>query len=1628
MQGIKRNSRLARMTMAFMLSAHLLFSPSVFAMEHATASANAHEHTGDSPVTILPNGLRVLFLEERGFPMVSCQMWYHVGSVDDPMGASGLCHVVEHVLTDVIRKNGGKLAKELVCIGGKFDAFTSDDFTVFVENVSSKHLDLALNLQLNRIHPPALTDADVERAKQEVLKEVEVLSQPNERSLNREVRALAFSRHPYKNLPVGFSDEIKHVSLHAVSHFMKTHFNPSNATLVLTGDFDHAKASALIKMKFGHVPAGGAKVHENLPVEPRQMGEKRVYINSGNTRTHLLVAFRGPQASDNDAPGTTVLESLLGDETDGLLKEVFVDSNLCDRTEAAFELRRHPGVITISLRGKSGVPEARLLAGLDQLCEKISRGSFDNDQLEVAKSRAVFKCLKNRSGPYGTAFQMGFFDALCKSDESKRWPTKLHSVDRGGVLQVANKYLQKSNRSLGFLVAKPAPPPPTTPAKTTSVKQVISYRSLRSIPDRPFLNPMSCASYSGDMVELVPMEHDRNRKDDGSMRAQEDALLMSPESASLNIGDERILLAKADESAATDKKTAGTTAAKKESDNKSTTSAKKPVAKASTDSQNVKDKLTNKSAASKPASPASDTKSASAPQPIKSNGKPASGQAVGKDVKATNAQAAITQKTPVKQPAATSSMQQNKPADKTAAQGKVVPAANQGKPVTTQGNTALSGPQANANKTITKTPAATNSATTATQSRPATASNQNNTPTSQAARVTPAVTSTTASTATPDSAASSPDIPKVNSVSSTSTSPYVKVYSTSPGTGASNQQGTKPGTPSSSNIVLQGNQSALQLTGSSTPNSVGTSRPATNQAAVNQKPSTTITGTTAATAKPGQPVAAGTTSATTQKPNQPTPAKAAATAPATTQKPGQPAPAKATTTGSASANTQKSGQTNPVKATTAGTATATTQKPGQLKPGQSAPAKSATAATASAATQKPGQPIPAKATITGTTAATTQKQVQAKPGQPAPTKAGTTATTSATTQKPGQSKPGQPVPAKTTAGTTTTGTQQPSQPKPGQPTPAKAAATSTTNATTQKPLQPAASGTASATIQKPATATTATPQKPAQTTPAKPPTTTTAATSSPNQTAPAATTTTTIKTLTPALTTPPAVGSTTSATTQPSTQSILTQPIIKPTETAPSTIYPAEDASAVNQKPQTPTHIQTTQERHPVVQTSAPATHDYTQVLKLDHRLSEAKLQNGIRLIVHTVKSSPIIQIAGCTAAGSPYEPPDKSGVAELNVELMNGDSTKITRENSVKHQQRSGLSAKDLINVELDREYIKFQAACSVSDFEQELKLLTHHLVSPLLTEESLKAAKSRVATKVKKRFETADDNTERLLLSSIVDKNSSFAPMSPRTQMTSTEQITMDDVSAFRAATMSPTTTTIVVSGNITLQAATAAVTAAFRDWRTASHAPRAVLLPEKRRVTKVTVPTESGTSVKMAVGKLLHIPADNTRILVADCVLSTHPLYARLLDLKHRQANKSLHMTSDIVPLSNSCAWVLNLDVPDLGVRDASNTLKSKLQVFSRDGISAFEFEEAKKFVVGQTAVSRLNSVENSARSIVDSIIASGSPSTIFQTDALASSLKLELINKFIRDEFQPSRSCMVAVGEKKAIRQLATLSSN
>src|SRR5947209_7199039 len=186
----------------------------------------------------LPNGLEVYTVEDHKSPTVAVQVWYHVGSKDDPNGRSGFAHLFEHMMFKGNEHLSADTFDELTeNIGGENNAFTAEDVTVYHEVVPSNYLEPILWAEAERMASLALNDSNF-NSERDVVKEEyrqRILANPyGEFSLAIEQNS--FAKHPYKRPGIGNIAELDASKLAEVKAFHSTFYRPDNATLVVVGD------------------------------------------------------------------------------------------------------------------------------------------------------------------------------------------------------------------------------------------------------------------------------------------------------------------------------------------------------------------------------------------------------------------------------------------------------------------------------------------------------------------------------------------------------------------------------------------------------------------------------------------------------------------------------------------------------------------------------------------------------------------------------------------------------------------------------------------------------------------------------------------------------------------------------------------------------------------------------------------------------------------------------------------------------------------------------------------------------------------------------------------------------------------------------------------------------------------------------------------------------------------------------------------------------------------------------------------------------------------------------------------------------------------------------------------------
>ncbi len=231
-------------------------------------------------ITTLANGLTVVLSEDHSTPIVHVELWYHVGSKNERPGRTGFAHLFEHLMFKGSKNVEPEQHTSLISsVGGRSNAYTTEDVTVFWETVPAQYLPLALWLEADRMATLRIDEATF-ATEREVVKEerrMRVDNQPYGR-LSEYIYDHAFTVHPYKHPTIGSLADLEAASIDDVREFYRTYYVPSNATLVLVGDFDPVQALQLVERYLGRVPKAERPVPRDIPKEPPPTRERRVTL------------------------------------------------------------------------------------------------------------------------------------------------------------------------------------------------------------------------------------------------------------------------------------------------------------------------------------------------------------------------------------------------------------------------------------------------------------------------------------------------------------------------------------------------------------------------------------------------------------------------------------------------------------------------------------------------------------------------------------------------------------------------------------------------------------------------------------------------------------------------------------------------------------------------------------------------------------------------------------------------------------------------------------------------------------------------------------------------------------------------------------------------------------------------------------------------------------------------------------------------------------------------------------------------------------------------------------------------------------------------------------------------------
>ncbi len=419
---------------------------------------------GLSYIGRLANGLLVLLKEMPTAPLVSHWVWYRVGSRDEIPGRTGISHWVEHMLfKGTERYPAGVLDRLISRVGGTWNAFTYLDWTTFFETLPAEHLDLALELEADRMVNARFAEEDVASERTVVISE----RQGNENEplfrLGEEVQAAAFRVHAYHHEVIGDMVDLQTMTRDDLYQHYRTYYTPNNAVLALAGDFRVEDVLPRIERTFGALAPRPEPPRLNRP-EPPQQGERRVIVEGPGETTFVQLAYRAPRGADPDFMAYYVLDSLLT----GPSNLNFFGSDLSHHTSRLYR-RLVEGGLAVSVSGSlqatidpylywitivvhpDHTPE-EVIRAVDEEIQRLQDAPPPAAELERARKQAKALFAYNSESITAQAFWMGYTAMFAAYEWARDFIPRLYALTAEDIQTVAQRYLRPQQRVTGIYI------------------------------------------------------------------------------------------------------------------------------------------------------------------------------------------------------------------------------------------------------------------------------------------------------------------------------------------------------------------------------------------------------------------------------------------------------------------------------------------------------------------------------------------------------------------------------------------------------------------------------------------------------------------------------------------------------------------------------------------------------------------------------------------------------------------------------------------------------------------------------------------------------------------------------------------------------------------------------------------------------------------------------------------------------------------------------------------------------------------------------------------------------------------------------------------------------------------------
>lgn len=409
----------------------------------------------------LANGLRVILHEDHSTPMVTINVLYHVGSKNEQLGHTGFAHLFEHLMFDGSRNvERGGYDRYCTSVGGDNNAFTNSDITDYYISLPTDQLALGLWLESDRMAEFAIQEISLVTQQNVVIEEkrqsVDDVPYGDAMTIMRELSYVP--AHPYSWETIGSMEDISAARMEDVRSFYQIYYVPSNATLVIGGDFDPVEAQQLVEQYFSTIPAGEAIARPVVDDTMLQHGARRRVTGSIFPFNAIFLGYHVASIYDPDFPALELLASILADgESSRLYGALEYDQEIASEAEAFIDEGEIGSMFYIyAVAQNNRVTPAQLERSLHAEITRLADDGATERELRKSKNRKMTRIVHGLQAISSRAERLAYYAAMFGDPGLAFHEAELYeSVTPEDIRRVARKYFSGPEpNAIEYVVAK----------------------------------------------------------------------------------------------------------------------------------------------------------------------------------------------------------------------------------------------------------------------------------------------------------------------------------------------------------------------------------------------------------------------------------------------------------------------------------------------------------------------------------------------------------------------------------------------------------------------------------------------------------------------------------------------------------------------------------------------------------------------------------------------------------------------------------------------------------------------------------------------------------------------------------------------------------------------------------------------------------------------------------------------------------------------------------------------------------------------------------------------------------------------------------------------------------------------